>query len=483
MDHGRPRAADLRFGIAFLLLFLGGGILAAYRLGAQSLWLDETYTWWFTRLDWGDLLQAARIDAVNPPLFYVIAKILSPSTSEAALRFPSALAHLVGIAGAVYLGHLLGGRPGAIAAGVVWAAHPLTLWAARDARPYALGAALAVVSLALFVRLQHAWSRALAVLAGIVVALGLLTHYFFLVVVAAPLALAAVDLRRSPAFFRRWTALALLAMVPLAIWLVWFFSAGSPSLGIGWIRAPLFGDIPLTLWNLASGFGGIADPPSTLLGLVLVQIVGIGQAGAARGLSLRFALVGLLLPIVGVWLISQRRPVYVDRYFVVVLPFVVALVALGVDSVARRISRAGTHRATWVLAAVASGLVVLSAGLTVHGAQKFTKEDWRGLAAFRKSQAAEAAPLSLSEPEIAVPLGYYFDESFLDDTPSHLLLPACGWTCWAVLRQPYTATHAFTQTVKEAGGNQETAPPQGCVSADSWTSQTGLGIMRVDCDK
>ncbi len=178
------------------------------------------------------------------------------------------------------------------------------------------------------------------------------------------------------------------------------------------------GDIPLTLWNLASGFGGIADPPSTLLGLVLVLIVGIGLAGTARGLGLRFALVGLLLPIVGVWLISQRRPVYVDRYFVVVLPFVVALVALGVDSVARRISRAGPHRATWVLAAVAAGLVVLSAGLTVHTAQKFTKEDWRGLAAFLKSQSADADALSLSEPEIALPLSYYFDERLLRETPS-----------------------------------------------------------------
>ena len=483
MDHDRPRAADHRFGIALLLLFLGGGILAAYRLGAQSLWLDETYTWWFTRLGWGDLLQAARIDAVNPPLYYIFVKLLAPSGSEVALRFPSVLAHLGGIAAAAYLGYILGGRPGAIAAVWVWAAHPMTLWAARDARPYALTAALAVLAVGLFLRLQHAWSRSFAFLTGLVVALGLLTHYFFFVLVAALLALAAVDLRRSPAFFRRWTVLALLAMFPLAIWLVWFFSTGSPSLGIGWIRAPVLEDIPLTLWNLTSGFGGIADLPSTLLGLLLVLILGIGLAGAARGLGLRFGLAGLLLPIVGVWLISQRRPVYVDRYFVVVLPFVVGLVALGVDSLARTIGRGRTHRATWVLAAVAAGLVVLSAGLTVHTAQKFTKEDWRGLAAFLKSQAAEADPLSLSEPEIAVPLGYYFDESFLDGTPSHLLLPACGWTCWAVLRQPYTATHAFTQTVKEAGRPTSGEALPLCRQTAGWTSPTGLEVRQLVCHR
>src|SRR3990172_1994950 len=135
MDIGRLRAADFRFRIALLLLFLTGAVLVAYRLGAESLWLDETYTWWFTRLGWGQLLQAARIDAVNPPLYYIFVKILAPSTSEAALRFPSALAYLVGIAGAVYLGHLLGGRPGGGGGGFVVGAPPPPLGGAAGPAP------------------------------------------------------------------------------------------------------------------------------------------------------------------------------------------------------------------------------------------------------------------------------------------------------------------------------------------------------------
>ena len=112
MDPGFRRAADLRFGIALLLLFLGGAVLAVYALGSQSLWLDESYTWWFTRLDWRDLLQAARLDAVNPPLYYIVVKILAASASEAALRFPSVLAQLAGIAGAVALRPRIWRTPG-----------------------------------------------------------------------------------------------------------------------------------------------------------------------------------------------------------------------------------------------------------------------------------------------------------------------------------------------------------------------------------
>lgn len=475
--HGL-RAADRRFLLRSLLLVLAGLALAAYHLGAQSLWLDETYTWWFTRLGSGDLLQAARIDAVNPPLYYLFVKLLTSSASEAALRSPSVAAHLAGIAGAIYLGYLVGGRPGGLAAGLMWAAHPLTLWAARDARPYALSAALAVIAVALFVRLQRAWSTPLAQLAGLVVALGLLTHYFFFVLLAALVALSAVDLRRAPDFFRRWTVLALLAMIPLALWLAWFFSTGSPSLGIGWIRAPVLGDIPLTMWNLASGYGGASDVPSTLLGVTLVLVAGAGLVSSSRRLSARLALVGILLPILAVWVVSQRRPVYVDRYFIVLLPVVVALAALGAAAIAHRTRAVTPIRTAMVLAAI---VVALSAGLTVHRAEKFDKEDWRGLADFLRSQGASADSLSLSEPEITLPLSYYFVPEMMSETPR--LLPGCGESCWWVLRQPYTATHALTQSVEEEGRSEAPDIPAGCSRGADWTSHTGLDAAEVTCNE
>jgi hypothetical protein len=260
------------------------------------------------------------------------------------------------------------------------------------------------------------------------------------------------------------------------MWLVWFFSTGSTSLGIGWIRVPVLADIPLTLWNLASGFGGIGDAPSTLLGLILVIVVGIGLAGAGRSLGIRLILAGILLPIAGVWLISQRRPVYVDRYFVVVLPFLVGLVALGTGALSRRWA---ARRAIWGAAAVGAVLVALSAGLTVHSSQKFSKEDWRGLAAFLLTQEGEAGSLSFSEPEITLPLSYYFGQAL--PLPVAGLIPDCGDACWWVLRQPYTATHAFTQSVAESGRASSPPLPDGCERTEGWDSPTGVEAWGLSC--
>lgn len=481
MDPTGLKAPHRRFLLLSLLLMLAGLGLAAWRVGSQSLWLDETYTWWFTGLGWDDLLQAARIDAVNPPLYYMFVKLFEPSGTEAALRLPSLLAQVGGIAGAIWLGFLVGGRLGGFAAGLFWATHPLTLWAARDARPYALSAALAVLAVALFVRLQRSWSNAVGGLAGVVLAVGLMTHYFFFVALASLVLLSAADLRRAPAFFRRWALVSLAAMIPLTFWLVWFLGTGSPSLGIGWIRAPVLADIPLTLWNLASGYGGRADVPSALLGLVVLISAGAGLVSSDRSLWRRLALAGILAPILAVWAVSQRRPVYVDRYFVILLPFVAALTAMGVSGLSRLARWRGLSDVARPTAAVAACLIALAAALTVHRGGKFDKEDWRGLAAFLQSRDVTSESLSLSEPEIALPLSYYFDRGMMSE--SSALIPACGDSCWWVLRQPYTATHALTQSVREPRRGQAPAIPASCQARDSWVSETGVSAIQVVCSR
>jgi mannosyltransferase len=477
MEPNEPRTVDRSFLLLTLLLVLGGLALATFRLGAQSLWLDEAWTWWFTRLGWRELLQAVRIVAVHPPLYYIYVKLLALAGTEAGLRLPSVLAYLAGIAGAIHLGFLVGGRPGGLAGGLVWAAHPLTLWMARDARPYALSASLAVLAVALFFRLQRSWSTLFGVSAGLVVGLGLLTHYFFFVLAAGLILLAAIDLRRSPIFFRRWTIVSLLAMIPVAVWLAWFFSAGSPSLGIGWIRRPVFSDIPLTLWDLASGYAGVIDFPSTLLGVALILLSGAGMVSSSRSRWARLGLAGIVLPLLAVWVVSQRRPVYIDRYFIVLLPFIVAQLAMGASALSRPVG--GATRLGRVVVAVAFGVAAMSAAFTVHAAEKLAKEDWRGLTAFLRSRGASPAMLSLSEPEIALPLSYYFDIRLMSENPR--LIPACGSSCWWIVRQAYTATHALTQSVHEAGHPEPPMIPEGCTRPEAWESPTGVEAWKVVC--
>jgi hypothetical protein len=354
----------------------------------------------------------------------------------------------------------------------------MTLWAARDARPYALAAALAVVLVAVFVRLRDSWSAGLAAAAGAAMALGLIAHYFFFVAAASLSLLAAADLRHSPTFFRRWTLLTLAAMAPLALWMVWLLRTGSPSLGIGWIRTPALSDIPLTLWNLAGGYAGVVDFPSTLLGLAILASMVLGLRAHGRA-AWSLLVGGLLAPALAIWVISQRRPVYVDRYFIVLLPFVAALVALGADAVGRWIRQGVRASMASVGMIVAACLITLTASASVHTSFKFVKEDWRGLADFLRAHAVTTRSLLLSEPEIALPLSYYFDQRLMAEgfQETH----KCEQECWLISRQPYTATHAFTQSIADPSRPPTPELPAGCRSGTSWVSPTGIQAWEMSC--
>jgi len=134
-----------------------------FRLGAQSLWLDEGSTWQMTRSDWGALF----LDMLNPssgyPLYHLLLKgwLALAGSSEWALRFPSALAGAAAVV-ALYLAarefqRFAGDPPGSglfpLAGALLLAGSPFALWYAQEAKVYSV---LLLVSVLLLWSLLHA---------------------------------------------------------------------------------------------------------------------------------------------------------------------------------------------------------------------------------------------------------------------------------------------------------------------------------------
>ena len=84
-----------------------------------------------------------------------------------------------------------------------------------------------------------------------------------------------------------------------------------------------------------------------------------------------------------------------------------------------------------------------------------------------------------SEPEILLPLTYYLSEPIplVNDQAAS----PCRDGCWYVTRKPYTATHAFGQSVQEPDRPWTPSPPNGCTQLDAWISETGLAAFRIVC--
>jgi mannosyltransferase len=153
-----------------LLLFVIGLLLRLYRLGAQSLWLDEGGTWsevtGRTGKGWLALLGELWSKDAAYPLYHLLLKawVTLAGDSEWALRFPSALAGAAAVAVlyvvSLELGrwttddrrtatderrHLVtswwsvvGGRWPVFIPALLFAISPFALWYAQDAKVYSL---------------------------------------------------------------------------------------------------------------------------------------------------------------------------------------------------------------------------------------------------------------------------------------------------------------------------------------------------------
>lgn len=169
-----------------------------------SLWFDEAATVAAANRSEIDILRLLlNFDAVHG-LYYLIMHVWLSwvPINEFTVRLPSAIAVGIATAGLVVLGKLVADRSTAWAAAVAFTIVPRTLWAAVEARSYALTAALAVWLTVVFVLAASRRGAALWALYALVLALAVVSFiYLGLLVFAHVLTLALGRPRRRLVWF------------------------------------------------------------------------------------------------------------------------------------------------------------------------------------------------------------------------------------------------------------------------------------------
>lgn len=323
-----------RWLIGWLVIGIAALALRLYRLGDQSLWLDEGNSWAMAMQPWTVLL----IDLIRPseayPLYHVILKgwMSLAGASEWALRFPSAVAGALSVPLlALAARRAVGDSPQrdavTIAAALIGVCSPFAIWYAQEAKVYALVLLVSTAILWLTLRAVHEqraqvwyWLIGLTVLA------------LFIHRLMALLALSAalVWLFSRP---RRYA-------IPIAggLILIGLGMIGAMAAGIGSDRAASGASIaadPLTaLWLTITRFS-LDRWPGDLEWFWLVPwlvLFGLGLIGFARLPQSSRLVIGVMgsVPLVlfGVQLLFTR--LYEARYLMIVFPIWLITLAIGV---------------------------------------------------------------------------------------------------------------------------------------------------------
>lgn len=385
---------------------IGVMLLAAFArlwgLGTQSLWMDEAFSYLFGTLPLGMAWEAMIVDAVHPPLYYLLLRpwLALVGESELVLRFPSAVVGVLTVAILYRAEQCWLDRGTAGWAPLLLALNPFHIWYSQEARMYAL---LGLLSLVVLVAFWRALGSQRASAWGILIgasALAYLTHYFSLYLPMVEFAFLLATFRRHHRALARWTVAQALAVLPLATWLTVLYTTGGGTFGIGWISRSRPSDLLRTLWSFGMAYDGRVTPLVVSGLLVWSGLLALGMWRGRTSQETRMLLIlALVLPPLGTFLLSLRRPTYVDRFFIGSLSIFLLLTAAGLACLPR-----------WTRWAAGLALVVLGlwGTLRFHNDPLFAKEDWRGAAAHIEAREMAGDVLALRQFQYVVPFRYYY---------------------------------------------------------------------------
>lgn len=422
--------------VGVLLLALG---LRLYRIDAQSFWYDEGTSVVLATRDLPTIAQGAAAD-IHPPLYYFLLHYWEGlfGQSEAAVRSLSALMGVALVFLTWGIGKRLFGTITALAGALLVAVSPVAVYYSQETRMYTQAAMFGAAAFLAMLAFVQNWRPAATtevvttrhkyaplVLYTIAALAALYSHYFaFTVPLVANIVVLLWVLRD-----RRWRAAVawIVAQIVVAAlflpWLLYTLDAIRrwPAVSAPFTLSFLLSD-SLRVFSLGRGTPwspwGWAFAAALVIGALLTPLVvrrisrrqandrgetdgdwGLGEATLA-------AVLYLLVPLLMMYVLSLRKPMYNPKFLLLIAPPFSLLVAQGALLPLRVWRRAGAI----VSIALLAGLVAISVWglLGYYFDPRQARDDYRGIAHYLMAAGRPGDAIILNAPSQAEVFGLYY---------------------------------------------------------------------------
>jgi uncharacterized membrane protein len=347
--------------------------LAINNIDRESLWRDEVDSIRFASDIWqqietghslksalGQLTGYLTKPGWNGPLYFLALEpwLRLVGRSELALRYPSALAAIVAVALIFVFGRKLGRVQVGLAAALLAAVNPYLMWYAAEGKMYAIITAMALLSTYLLITASRSNKKRFWIGYVLVTSLLFYTHILtplLLPVQALMIVLLYPRTVRKPAAWLSAAALTL-PYLPLFIWqwphLVQPAETGFPFVPLGSMLQRL-GEV------FSRGLIGweATIPLVLLVGAMVLGIFANQNRKSPVGLMGLALVCWALLPVVELYLVSLRRPLFTERYLIWTLPACLLLAGAGIVWLGSRGKGWKILAAGWLATLVITGLM------------------------------------------------------------------------------------------------------------------------------
>lgn len=399
--------------------------LAFHSLALKTIWFDEGASVGIARLDWPGFIQILWRREANMSLYYLaLGAWLHFGNSPYFIRALSVLFALATVPAIYFLGRRLFNSWVGLIASFLFAFNAFELSFAQQARSYSLMVALCTWSSLFFVEyLENPSSRNrdLYIAASV---LAVYAHFFSGLLIAAQwLWLRLRDQTRSRLELRRLYLWVLVFSSPL---LIFIFKTGAGPLR--WVVRPGWRE----LWKLALCLCGNGGPMLILVySAACVAILIARNSDEIRTWNVRLLWLWLFGPVATIFVVSQARPLFVNRYFAFCLPALCLLAAAGISRIP---SKAG----------VVAALAVFGA-LSLRGDARYyqrdfdlDRENWRAATQYLQVNARPEDALLFHIAMARFPYEYYRSLAGPDSSSPEVVYPNDGprLTAAALLDRP-----------------------------------------------
>jgi uncharacterized membrane protein len=460
----RVYETDTRFGryvrvgphyflVGALLIMIVGLVLRLWNLGEASLWTDEVLTAIRAQAPFDESLRSIMAAGNQTPIYFLSLRLF-PTPSEALLRLPSALLGLLGVALLMAIVLRLYRNPEmALWAGALLAVNPFHVWLSRTARPYSLIFVLAlVIAFTFFQLLRGHRSRLMWGIFTVTSMIAYATHFTMVGLLGAQAMIFVFGWRQHAHWFRSWLTAQLAAAIPVLLW-TYLVLRDPPQVASFWIPRPELRDIPLTLWNMSLGYDGVFNwimVPGLMIATLGV-LFGLGYALSDRRRDeISFFWLWLIVgPLAFTFLLSYFIvSIYVDRYFMFLLPALLLMIIQAWPRFSPRL---------WRVALSVIIVTCLYSVLFAFAEGSFRRDDWRYAAAHVAGRIEDGDAIVVERDHTFEAFSHYYRQTgpflggedvveeadifLLTEKPDTSILEERAERLWVVYRNPNEDVH------------------------------------------
>jgi len=327
------------------------GLAAAVRFydaTKSAIWHDEGYSLMLSSRNLGGIWAGTARD-VHPPLYYVLLHGWRNLFGDSifTVRTLSVLAGIGAVVLGVWLTRLIATRRAAILAGVFLALFPIMVRYSQEVRMYGLlsvwllGAAIAVVYW-----VQKPQRNVYLVWYALLMAAGFYTHYFTaLALMAFWLYLLLLwnpktkKLTHQLILRPNWWAANIAIIVLYLPWIPNLIHQFTRGQGVSWIPHVTIYTLPSVVWDFLTFTDGRRLPILLYLLVPLLLVAGVLYLLRKDHGQYKFSwLISIytFVPIVLIYIVSIKKPLFVDRYLVFAAAGIPILIALALDRLDRQ---------------------------------------------------------------------------------------------------------------------------------------------------